>query len=139
MNPTRNMTLSVYYGKEIDLVCDRTEFMLSRRSFLASSLAAPLVAQSSKKRPNVLFIAADDMNTALGCYGHPIVKTPNVDKLAARGTRFDRAYCQFPLCGPSRASLLTGLRPDNTKVLDNNIDFRDFHPNAVTLAAIVQK
>ncbi len=106
--------------------------MMTRRSFLAAMGAAPLISQN-RRRPNVLFLAADDMNNALGCYGHPRVKSPNIDALAARGVMFERAYCQFPLCGPSRASLLLGLRPDTTRVLGNNVDFRDFHPNAVTL------
>lgn len=106
-------------------------FRPSRRAFLSTALGT--AARAATPQWNVLFLAADDMNNALGCYHHPAARTPNLDRLAARGVRFDRAYCQFPLCGPSRASLLTGLRPDTTRVLDNNIDFRDSLPAAVTL------
>ena len=80
----------------------------TRRSFLlgAGAAAAPLIAVP-KRRKNVLFIASDDLNTCLSCYGHPVVRTPNIDRIARQGVRFDRAYCQYALCSPSRSSLMT--------------------------------
>ena len=85
------------------------------------------------KKYNVLFIVSDDLNYDMHCYGNPFVKTPNLDRLTARAIRFDRAYNQYPLCGPSRASFLTGYRPDKTKVANLRISFRKALPNAVTL------
>ena len=95
--------------------------------------AYPVSAQQASRRPNILLIMADDLNNDLGAYGHPMVKTPNLDRLARRGVRFDRAYTQFPLCSPSRVSLLTGLRPDTTQVHDLRTDFRTILPDVVTL------
>ena len=82
----------------------------TRIQWLLTALIFPIIAFADK--PNVLLIAVDDLNADLGCYGHPLVKSPNVDRLAKRGLRFDRAYCQYPVCNPSRSSFMTGLYPE---------------------------
>ena len=83
--------------------------------------------------PNVLFIAADDLRTDLAWYGNAQVKTPNLDALARRGRLFESAYVQLTVCNPSRASIMTGLRPDTVKVWDLQTHFRAARPDAVTL------
>lgn len=85
------------------------------------------------QRPNVLFLISDDLNNMLGCYGDPQAKTPHIDRLAERGVRFERAYCSFPLCGPGRNSLLTGLYPNSTGILANAQIFRQTIPSQVSL------
>lgn len=91
---------------------------------------------SAVDRPNVLFIAADDMNCDLSAFGNAQVKTPNMERLAKLGVRFDRAYCQQPLCGPSRASIMTGLRPDTLDMHTLRHELRDKNPDVVTLGQL---
>ncbi|MCO6457416.1 MAG: sulfatase [Pirellulaceae bacterium] len=88
---------------------------------------------AAAERPNVLFIAVDDLRPELGCYGAEHIQSPRIDQLARQGTVFLRAYCQQAVCSPSRTSLMTGLRPDSTKVYDLNTHFRTHVPDVVTL------
>ena len=103
------------------------------RHLISLLFVLPLLGNNEAKL-NVLFIAADDLSCALGCYGDPIAKTPHLDRLAATGTCFLNAYNQLPLCNPTRASVMTGLRPDTIKVYDLDRHFRDEVPGAVTLS-----
>ena len=105
------------------------------RDFFSTSLKAsaaafttgllPKLRADGSEQYNVLFIMVDDLSPMLGCYGHTEMHTPNIDRIAQRGTLFNRAYCQYPLCNPSRISMLTGLRPDTTGVFSNNLSQND--------------
>ena len=86
-----------------------------------------------KKKPNILFIAVDDLRPELGCYGSDVAITPNIDKLASQGLLFNRAYCQQAICSPSRASLMTGARPESINIIENFTYFREENPNIITL------
>ena len=114
-------------------------FLLTMTLLACAALAiAPLAtaapsAHAKPDRPNVLFIAVDDMRVELNCYGQTHIHSPNIDRLAKRGTLFTRAYCQQAVCNPSRASLLTGLRPDTLRVWDLLTHFRQTTPKVVTL------
>ena len=103
-----------------------------------SLLNAENVFSQAKPRPNILFIAIDDLKPLMGCYGNTIVKTPNIDRLAKRGTVFLQNYCQQAVCGPTRASLMTGMRPDYTKVWDLKTRMRDVNPDIISLPQYLQ-
>jgi iduronate 2-sulfatase len=120
---------------------------MNRRHFLKGMVASGLSVATSglmgcgqrigsnAKPRNVLFIAIDDLRPELGCYGETLVHSPNIDRLAKAGVRFNHAYCQEAICGPSRASLMTGMRPDHNGVVENNTHFRDTVPDVTTLPA----
>jgi uncharacterized sulfatase len=101
--------------------------------------AAAAEPPANVRRVNVVHIISDDLNVDLGCYGHPIVKTPNLDRLAARGVRFDRAFCNYPVCNPSRTSFLSGKRPDSTKIVDNHTPTRTFMKDALMLPQLFRR
>ena len=104
---------------------------------LTTMLFAPLALNaadsSPAKKPNVLFVVFDDLNNRIGCYGDSVAKSPNLDRLASRGTVFERAICQQPICGPSRASFMSGRRPDSLGIWSMTKYLYDLHPDAVTI------
>lgn len=105
-----------------------------------AGMAAAWIGGSGQAAPlNVLMIAVDDLRPELGCYGSRVVKSPNIDRFAKSGLVFERAFCQQAICGPSRASLLTGLRPDSSGVHRNHAHYRDQNPEVVTLPQFFKK
>ncbi len=112
---------------------DRRRLLVTALLQLAICLASGAVAHALDARPNVLFIVCDDLNTHVSTSGYPQIHTPAFDKLASAGMTFGRAYCQYPVCGPSRASFLSGLYPQSTGVLDNRSDIRQTRTGTVSL------
>lgn len=133
-SPAANRSITLYSLAQNAGRCQTLMPVLLAASFLtllgSVALAAP---------PNVLFIAVDDMRVELGCYGSRIVQSPHIDSLAQRSLVFDRAYCQQAVCNPSRASLMTGLRPETLNIWDLPTHFRQRRPDVVTLPQHFQK
>ena len=109
-------------------------FLLAALTVMTVGLAAS-AAEVSPQKPNVLFIVIDDLRPELGCYGKDYIHSPNIDRLAVRGMVFNQAYCQQAVCSPSRTSVLTGVRPDTSKVWDLTTSFRKTLPDVVTLGS----
>ena len=126
---------------------ERTSASVSRRRFLAGLTAtagaigvvgsgtgsAAAAGRTRRRRPNVLYVTADDLDTRIGAYGHPLVSTPRIDAFAKEALLFERCYCQMAICGASRTSILTGLRPETTGVFGDEEQWRTLAPQAVTL------
>lgn len=111
-------------------------FHTPRLAILCLLLLLPSIARGDEptaKRPNVLFIAVDDLRVQLGCYGDSLVQTPNLDRLSKRSMLFEQAYCQQALCNPSRTSLMTGRYPDSLGIWNLPTHFRQVEPSLVTL------
>ena len=109
------------------------KYILSIAILLLSFININSVTAQTKKKPNILFIAVDDLKPILGCYGDKMIKTPNIDRIAKNGTLFMANYCQQAVCGPTRASLMTGKRPDFTRIWDLKTKMRDINPDIVSL------
>lgn len=109
------------------------------RSACFALLCALALSSPAAPKPNVLLLMADDLANTLGCYGHSVAKTPNLDALAKRSVLFERAYCQFPHCNPSRASMLSGLRPHATRVTDNADNLYQNIPGVMTLPHLFRR
>jgi uncharacterized sulfatase len=142
ITPIQSRHSYVSRKKEIEIImkkqsCHRMSFVLCPLLVVIITTScgtrAANAAEISRKPYNVLFLIADDLGTQLGCYEHPLVQSPNIDRLAQQGVRFERAYCQFPLCSPSRTSMLTGRHPDVTRILTNGNHFRNVIENTTTL------
>jgi arylsulfatase A-like enzyme len=118
-----------------NVIMMKSPFVLTSLALTSLALGgfALHAADAPPAKPNILFIAVDDLRPELGCYGKDYIKSPNIDRIAKAGLVFNRAYCQQAVCSPTRSSLMTGTRPDTTKVWDLVTHFRDALPNVVTL------
>jgi arylsulfatase A-like enzyme len=132
------------FGQVINMREDWSVSSVSRRSFIkktvkvSGALAGVNVLGVGERRErvrplNVLFVVCDDLNNRQGCYGYQDVQSPNLDRLASQGVRFDRFYCQYPVCNASRSSFLTGLRPETTRIFSNTAPLRTALPDVVAL------
>jgi iduronate 2-sulfatase len=106
---------------------------MMKKTLLTVALVLAIGQVTAAKRPNVLFVVCDDLNTHVSTSDYSPIATPALDRLAGQGLTFKRAYCQYPVCGPSRASFLSGLYPESTGVLDNKSDIRTTRPDRLSL------
>jgi arylsulfatase A-like enzyme len=132
MNKTKNIRIAKTGRRLRGNLCALLPLTLPLASGCVSTAGAEGTSNLGQKY-NVLFIVSDDLRPELGCYGQPQMKTPNLDRLAARGTAFQRAYCQVAVCNPSRSSVLSGLRPDTIGIYDQSKYLRRENPDIVTL------